>query len=293
MTGSAGVVGRYSVAALERAGHEVAPFDLVAGQDVRDPAAIEAAARGADGVVHLAVIGVTHGATEAELMATNVDGTRNVLAAAARSGVRRFVFASSVNALGVFLGLRAPDRLPIDDDHPCYATSPYGISKLLGEELCAASTRTTGMGTICLRIPTVVEPDGYSPARAENSERGVWEYGFFIDARDLGDVITRAVETPTVEHARVLVGSADAMRTATPPIDIADRLYPDVPWTDRGEFEASPSRPLVRTDRARELLAWTPVHTWSANVATAQRGLRHRRPVRALRKVRPVWWRRS
>jgi len=158
VTGSSGVVGRYSVAALQEAGHAVAPFDLVDGHDVRDPGAVERATRDADAVLHLAALGVSSAVRAPEMVATNVDGTRTVLAAATRSGVRRFVYASSVNALGVFLGLRAPDRLPIDDDHPCYATSPYGVSKLLGEELCAESTRTSGMSTICLRIPNVVEP---------------------------------------------------------------------------------------------------------------------------------------
>jgi nucleoside-diphosphate-sugar epimerase len=288
VTGSSGLVGRYAVAALEQRGHEVAPFDLVAGNDVLDPVAVEAAALEIDAVVHLAVIGHTRDATPAEMMATNVDGTRNVLAAAARRGARQFVYASSVNALGVFLGLRAPDYLPIDDDHPCYSTSTYGISKLLGEELCAATTRTTGMSTICLRIPNVIEPDGYSTARAAESERGIWEYGYFIDARDLGTAISCAVDAMTDEHERVLLGSSDAMRTCTPPIEIADRRYPGVRWTDRDEFAADPSLPLVRADRARELLGWSPVHTWAENVAPARP--RGRRPLRArvMGKVRAI-----
>ncbi len=115
VTGSSGHVGRYAIAALGLAGHDVAPFDFVTGNDVRDSAAVEAAAREADAVVHVAALGA--------------DG--NVSTPDTRCGVQRFVSASSVNAFGVFRGLRAPESLPIDDDHPCYATSSSGISKLL------------------------------------------------------------------------------------------------------------------------------------------------------------------
>src|SRR5439155_16758927 len=40
----------------------------------------------------------------------------------------------------------------------------------LGEEVCALTTRTTGMSTICLRIPVVIEPDRYSRMWAESIE---------------------------------------------------------------------------------------------------------------------------
>lgn len=67
--------------------------------DVRDPAALDDAFSGADVVVHLAFLVLGTG-SRATTRAVNVDGTLNVLDAAARAGARRFVYASSVAAYG-------------------------------------------------------------------------------------------------------------------------------------------------------------------------------------------------
>jgi UDP-glucose 4-epimerase len=284
VTGSSGNVGRYVVPTLVEAGHDVIAFDLVTGGDVRDADAAAAVVCKVDAIVHLAAVAWDFKGGDAEVLATNVGGTSNLLAAAVGSRVRRFVYASSVNALGVFMGLRAPDYLPIDDDHPCYGTSPYGISKLLGEELCALATRTTGLSTICLRLPRVIEPGQYSVADARYTEGHGWEYGAFIDARDVARAMLRAVDVSFKGHERVLVGSSDAMGV-TPPIQIADRLFPLVPWTSRVEFEADLWRPLVRTERAQALLGWSPAHAWTATVDVSPPP-RRSLPSRVLRRVR-------
>src|SRR5215207_6498194 len=67
--------------------------------DVRDPAALEEAFAGADVVVHLAFL-ITGTASRDTIRAINVDGSLNVLRAAAAAGVDRFVYASSVAAYG-------------------------------------------------------------------------------------------------------------------------------------------------------------------------------------------------
>ena len=62
--------------------------------DLRDDDAVTAAASGCDGIVHVAAkVGVVGGWEEYRTV--NVDGTANVLAAAARHGVRRVVYVSS------------------------------------------------------------------------------------------------------------------------------------------------------------------------------------------------------
>jgi nucleoside-diphosphate-sugar epimerase len=67
--------------------------------DVRDAAALAAAFRGVDVVVHLAFL-VTGAAGRDTIRAVNVEGTVNAFRAAAAAGVRRFVYASSVAAYG-------------------------------------------------------------------------------------------------------------------------------------------------------------------------------------------------
>lgn len=67
--------------------------------DVRDPAALRAAFRAADVVVHLAFLVAGTGSPET-IRHVNVDGTLRTFRAAAAAGARRFVYASSVAAYG-------------------------------------------------------------------------------------------------------------------------------------------------------------------------------------------------
>jgi len=67
--------------------------------DVRDPAALEDAFRGADVVIHLAFL-ITGNASRETTRQINVEGTLNAFRAAVAGGVRRFVYASSVAAYG-------------------------------------------------------------------------------------------------------------------------------------------------------------------------------------------------
>ena len=47
---------------------------------------------------------------------------------------------SSAQVFGFAEGEGVPEYLPVDDDHPLRASRPYGLSKRLGEEMCAAWT---------------------------------------------------------------------------------------------------------------------------------------------------------
>ena len=269
VTGSAGVSGRVVVEELRRTGHEVWPFDLSDGLDVCDEQAVARAVTGVEAVVHLAAVNEGD-APPSGIMGTNLGGTWNVLSAAADHGVSRVIFASSVNALGVFRGRRAPDYFPIDDDHPAYGTSAYGASKHLGEELCAMVSRTTGMTTVCLRIPWVLVPGNYPPSgprRRWPGRRGTggrWEYGLFIDVRDVASAVRCAVEGGFHGHARLLIAADDALGTDAPLV-IADEVHPQVEWRDRERFEVDARLPLVDTSRARETLGWAPTHLWTDN----------------------------
>ena len=113
------------------------PLDL-ALCDVMDPASIDAALDGVDRVVHCAVGN----------RATTVEGTRNMLAAAERAGVRRFVHISTIDVYGDARG-------EIHEDTPFGRTGrEYGDSKIAAEEACQASI-ARGLPVTILR-PTLI-----------------------------------------------------------------------------------------------------------------------------------------
>jgi nucleoside-diphosphate-sugar epimerase len=124
--------------------------------DVRDPAALEGAFRGADVVVHLAFM-ITGTAPRATIRAINVDGTLNAFRAAAAAGVERFVYASSVAAYGFH-----PDNpIGMTEDWPVrpaahlfYAQEKAEIERLLSDE----ADKHPGLGLYRLRPPIVLGP---------------------------------------------------------------------------------------------------------------------------------------
>lgn len=124
--------------------------------DVREPAALDEAFRGADVVVHLAFL-ITGAAPRATIRAVNVDGTLNAFRAAAEAGVTRFVYASSVAAYGFHpdnpIGMTEqwPTR---PDGRLFYAAEKADLECLLGDE--AAKRPSTEV--YVLRPPIVVGP---------------------------------------------------------------------------------------------------------------------------------------
>src|SRR5262245_40307171 len=101
LTGDRGVLGTVLRSALDAAGHEVTCFDLATGDDVRDAAALRAAASGQEVIIHLAGLPGDREDHPDQVMAINLTGTWNVLLAARHAGVGRVVYASSGKALGM------------------------------------------------------------------------------------------------------------------------------------------------------------------------------------------------
>jgi UDP-glucose 4-epimerase len=103
---------------------------------------------GVEAVLHLAALMSWYPDDEAALFDVNVQGTYNLLRAAARAGVGRFVFASS----GEVYPELNPAYLPIDEAHPTRPTSIYGLTKLLGEEMVQHFAHRTGLRYCILRF---------------------------------------------------------------------------------------------------------------------------------------------
>ena len=147
VTGGTGFLGTHLINALRTRGDEVvclvrspAKAASRAWQDVRmvrgdlnDAAALRQGCEGADVVFHIA--GRIAARDESDFMASNRDGTANVLAAAATHPPRRFVFVSSLAVAGPTV----PGH-PVDETRQPAPVTPYGRSKLAGERLVQAGS---------------------------------------------------------------------------------------------------------------------------------------------------------
>ena len=102
LTGNRGMIGAVIETELQITGHEVMEYDLLDGLDILDVSSLERAIRGCDAVIHLASPLGDPGDSPHETMRAIVQGTWNVLLAGEKASVRRVVYMSSVDALGVF-----------------------------------------------------------------------------------------------------------------------------------------------------------------------------------------------
>jgi len=268
VTGSQGRIGRYVQAQLEEAGHTVVSFDVAAGDDIRDPAAVRAAAQGCDGIVHLAAMLADPQDDPNAVMHVNLQGMWHVLTTAEALNIRRIVTFSSVNAMGIFIGESVPDFFPITEDHPCRPGRPYALSKYLGEEMCRLFSRRTGIATVCLRPPWVIHPENYGPLRqrwAENPESEwspLWEYGAFCDVRDIAAAAVLGLTCPDPGHARLLLCADDVMTSGPTSRELAAKIHPEVEWRGGDEYVREPFRALVDNSHAKAVLGWQPRYSW-------------------------------
>ena len=142
VTGASGFVGwhvarvlverGYRVRALVRASSNVPELDVerITG-DLRDEDSLTRAVAGCEIVFHVAADYRLWSKNPAELYQSNVDGTRNMLAAARTAGVERFVYTSTVGCIGVPAGSIGDETQPISIDE---MSGDYKRSKFLAEQ---------------------------------------------------------------------------------------------------------------------------------------------------------------
>ncbi|MGD2040810.1 MAG: NAD-dependent epimerase/dehydratase family protein [Anaerolineae bacterium] len=180
ITGGAGFIGSHVADVYLAAGHQVIVVDnLSTGKRARVPSAarfIEADITGPDLVDLLTALRpdvVNHHAAQASVAlsvreplfdaAQNISGTINLLEAAHRAGVNKFIYISSGGAM-----YGNPQRLPMDENHPANPVSPYALSKYTGEEYVRLYGAQHGLSWTSLRYANV-----YGPRQDPLGEAGV------------------------------------------------------------------------------------------------------------------------
>jgi UDP-glucose 4-epimerase len=122
--------------------------------DIRDRELVDRLTEGLDGVFHLAAIRITQCAEEPRLAnEVLVDGTLNVVEAAAARGVAKVVLSSSASVFGL------AERFPTREDHHPYANDTlYGAAKAYNEGLLRSFHSMHGLDYVALRYFNVYGP---------------------------------------------------------------------------------------------------------------------------------------
>jgi dihydroflavonol-4-reductase len=174
LTGASGFVGGHLLRALLAEGADVTCLvrssssrrnlsgleARVIEGDLRDPASLAKGLIGRDLVFHCAADYRLYVRDPVEMYASNVEGTKNVLAAAAARGVERVVYTSSVGALGL-----NPDGTPADENTPVTLDDMIGHykrSKFLAERV-AEEWAAKGLGVVIVNPSTPVGEGDHKP----------------------------------------------------------------------------------------------------------------------------------
>jgi nucleoside-diphosphate-sugar epimerase len=280
ITGAHGKVGRATTAAALAAGHQVTGVDLgrpsfdrpaegaprYQQADLTDAGSAFALLGRTrfDAVIHGAAIPEPTGNPPHIVFHNNLMGTFNLLEAAIRFGVPRFVNVSSETVPGFFFPERAwrPDYLPIDEEHPVRPQDPYALAKAFGEQLMDAAVRRSDIKAITIRPSWVQNDDNYAwnlgPQLRDpgTASAGYWSY---IDVEDLADALLLAAASDLPGHEVFYIASPDAASNLTLP-ELLER---------QGLAGEIPLRALDRPDaggisiaKARRLLGYDPSRSW-------------------------------
>lgn len=243
VTGGTGFVGAHLVKALRARGDHVTVLarrpalaqELGWGSDIRvlrgdleDEAALRQGSEGADVVYHVA--GRIAARTAADFMATNRDGTANVLEAARDGSAKRFLFVSSLAVAGP----TTPGH-PIDEQRAAQPVTDYGRSKLAAEVLVRAMP--TSLPWTIVRPPVVY---------------GEWDRAtlkiFQLARRGVVPVFGDGSQELSVIHAEDLTTAMIA--AATSPAAVGRTYFASHPaWTTSRALVLAVGRALGKTPR--------------------------------------------
>jgi nucleoside-diphosphate-sugar epimerase len=217
LTGGSGFLGSYVAEKLSVSGHQVRalvrprserrfleklPGIEFAPGAIEDAASLKPALDGVDSVVHVA--GIVKARNPSEFFAVNTQGTQNLLdASLARGGIQRFVYVSSLAAIGP-----SKDGTPVPEDAEPAPVTHYGRSKLEAERrVLAVADR---LPVTVIRPPLIYGPrdretlafftsvkNGVLPMMGDGTNTLSVIYG-----EDCADAIARAATSPNAPSGK-------------------------------------------------------------------------------------------
>jgi len=282
ITGGLGQVGSYLVDALHEKAkitvldnyssttREAVPPEVnVIKGDVKDRMAADLVNQN-DVVIHTAAqISVTASMKDPLFDAqNNVFGTLNLLEAARRSSISKFIYISSAAVYG------DPINVPITESHPQDPLSPYGVSKLSGEKYCMMYHKAFGLPSCCIRPFNIYSPrqdpgnpySGVISRFIEKARAGQSPVIFgdgtqtrdFISVHDIVDIIQLLLEKEDANGHVFNAGTGNSITVSELANMVLETFDVDVPVRYMPERPGDIKYSCSDISKARKILGFEP-----------------------------------
>lgn len=283
LTGGLGQVGSYICESLVARGHIVTILDNLSSPanpyspeanfvkgDIRDAGLVSILANQADIIIHCAAqIYVSRSMDDPIFDAqNNVLGTLNLLNAARKAGIKRFVYFSSAAIYGDTV------HLPVSESHPQEPLSPYGASKLSGEKYALMFHRAYGLPTTSIRPFNIYSPrqdpsnpySGVISKFIDNVSKGQPPVIFgdgsatrdFVSVHDVVDMVMLMLENPAAVGKAFNCGTGKATRIDELAKTIIDLYGKDLEPEYRPERPGDIKDSYADISRAKKVLGYEP-----------------------------------
>jgi nucleoside-diphosphate-sugar epimerase len=245
----------------------VLEIDLLNGADVRQ------AMIGCDAVIHLGNHAGAEARAPAQLFNENVAMTMNVFQAARALGIRRILYASSIQVIASeWIGgdsARGPRLayLPLDGDSPADPTNSYAQSKRVGEMILEQWASEIALEAASIRYPlllrTADDPDGRRKNHRHREPKApsptLIAQGFtWLSFRDAVRLLVALLHADPWQGVRTYLPAASTARHPGTIGEIVEQFYTSIP---RKSGSTEPLGSLVDNSAITREIGWTPLDT--------------------------------
>ncbi|KAG9246529.1 hypothetical protein BJ878DRAFT_496762 [Calycina marina] len=222
---------------------------------------------GIDAVVHLAAIPSPGQTNASRQFRTNTMSTYNVLEACRKLKIKNVVLASSETLIGIPFDPHMPASLPITEEHERKPESAYSLSKLMCETMAEQYARwDPEVKIMSLRFSNVMLPQEYATFEGwqEDPKARYWNCWGYIDARDGGHAVERALASEKTGHHAYLIAAEDTCMRM-PNEELVKAGFPGVKYNATGGKNDT----LLSIDKAKKELGFAPKFKWQHQVKKA------------------------